>query len=251
MPPTPQPDDAEAVDHGGMRIGADEGVGIGGQETVLLPQLDGGGEVLQVDLVHDAHAGRHDPEVVECALRELEQLVALGVPAELQRHVQPESVGRAVVIDLDRVVDDEVAGHDRVDAVGVAAHLRHRVAHGGQVHHAGHAGEVLQHHPRGHEGKFRSLGLGRRPSGQCPDVVLGDRALSAPAQRIFQQDADREGEAVEVAHPLPGELGEAIDRDRLAAARHRAAGAEGIRLGGGHRNVRTFRFIERARRDHE
>ena len=157
---------------------------------MLLPELDGRGEVLEVDLVHDAHARRDHPEIVEGALGELQQLVALGVPVEFKGHVEPERVGGAVVVHLDRVVDDEITGDDRVDPVRVAAHLGHRVAHGGEVHHAGHASKVLQDDPSGHEGDFRAVGLLRLPGRKLPDVVLGHDALSAPAEGVFQEHPD-------------------------------------------------------------
>ncbi|GAA3040369.1 hypothetical protein GCM10020000_18590 [Streptomyces olivoverticillatus] len=43
---------AEAVDHGGVRVGADEGVGVG----LAAPDHDGAGQVLDVHLVDDAGA---------------------------------------------------------------------------------------------------------------------------------------------------------------------------------------------------
>ena len=57
---------AEAVDHGGVRIGADAGVGIG---DVIFRRPRRAGphrlrQVFEVDLVADAGAGRHDAEIV-------------------------------------------------------------------------------------------------------------------------------------------------------------------------------------------
>ena len=51
-------EDAEAVDHGGVGVGADQGVGVGEGRAVGLGRgEDDAGEVLEVDLVADAHAG--------------------------------------------------------------------------------------------------------------------------------------------------------------------------------------------------
>ncbi len=74
-------EDAEAVDHGGVRVGADERVGIGGDVAVGVRRggEDDAGEVFEVDLVADAHAGRHGGEVVEGGLAPLEEGVALAV----------------------------------------------------------------------------------------------------------------------------------------------------------------------------
>jgi hypothetical protein len=55
-------------------------------------------------------------------------------------------------VDLHRVVDDQLAGCERVDLLRVAAQARHRVAHRGQVDDAGHAGEVLHEHAGRGEG---------------------------------------------------------------------------------------------------
>jgi hypothetical protein len=56
-------------------------------------------QVLEVDLVHDAEAGRHDAEGVEGLHAPLHELVALLVALELELHVQVERVARAVVVD--------------------------------------------------------------------------------------------------------------------------------------------------------
>ena len=83
-------DNAEAVDHGRVRVGADQRVRIGGELAELRPELHHRRQVLEVDLVDDAGARRHDPEVVERPLGELEQLVPLAVPVELQLDVELE-----------------------------------------------------------------------------------------------------------------------------------------------------------------
>ena len=52
-------------------------------------------------------------------------------------------------VHLNRVVDHELGGQERVDLLRVAAQVVHRVAHRGQVDDRGHAGEVPVEHPRG------------------------------------------------------------------------------------------------------
>ena len=57
---------AEAVDHRRMGIGAHESVRKSHHRAVFEPvRAHDGAQVLQVHLMHDAHARRHDPEVVE------------------------------------------------------------------------------------------------------------------------------------------------------------------------------------------
>ena len=140
-------DDAEAVDHRRVRVGADERVGI--VDAVLL--MHAAREVLEVHLVDDADAGRHDLERVERLHAPFQELVALGVALELDLHVEVERVGRAVVVDLHRVVDDEVDRHERLDDLRVRAQFGGDVAHRGEIDEQRHAGEVLQHDARDDE----------------------------------------------------------------------------------------------------
>ena len=139
-------DHADAVDHRGVGVGADAGVGVGLQLAVDLAGEDGAGQVLDVDLVHDAGAGRDDLEVVEGALAPAQELVALAVALVLDLDVALEGLGRAEDVGDDGVVDDHLGRRQRVDLGRVAAEVGHRLAHGGEVDDAGHAGEVLHDH---------------------------------------------------------------------------------------------------------
>ena len=58
-PADPPAEDPEAVDHRRVRVGPDEGVREG---PAVLGLEDDPGEVLEVDLVADPGAGRHDPD---------------------------------------------------------------------------------------------------------------------------------------------------------------------------------------------
>ena len=76
---------AQAVDHGGVRVGSDQRVRIGS----LLAALARAGEnyarqELQVDLVADAGVGRNDRQVLERLLSPAQEGVALAVALELQ-----------------------------------------------------------------------------------------------------------------------------------------------------------------------
>ena len=67
---------AEPVDHGGVRVGAHQGVGEG---LAVVGGEHHPGQVLEVDLVADAGPRRHDAEAVEGLLGPAQQLVALDV----------------------------------------------------------------------------------------------------------------------------------------------------------------------------
>lgn len=132
----------EAVDHGGVGVGADQGVRV----RLAASDHDGTRQVLDVDLVDDAGAGRDDLELVERGLAPAQELVALLVAAVLQLHVLRERVGRAEDVGDHRVVDDQLGRGQRVDLRRVAAELLDGLTHGGEVHHTRHTGEVLHDH---------------------------------------------------------------------------------------------------------
>ena len=58
------------------------------------------------------------------------------------------------MIDLHRVIDDELDRLQRIHLLRIAAQRDDAIAHRRQIHHAGHASEVLQQDPRRHEGDF-------------------------------------------------------------------------------------------------
>ncbi len=159
---------AEPVDHGGVGVGAEQGVGVGLARSSAGE--DHPGQVLQVDLVADAGVGRHHPQGVEGALAPAQEPVSLLVALELQLGVLDEGVGRAVHVGDDRVVDDQLGGDQGVDRGGVAPEVDHGVAHGGQVDHGRHTGEVLHEDAGRGEGDLGvGLGVGV-PAGQGLDV---------------------------------------------------------------------------------
>ena len=79
---------------------------------------------------------------------------------------------------------------------GVAAESDHGVAHCGEIHHGGHAGEVLHQHARGAEG---DLGLDlaevAEPRDGGGDVVLLHRAVVLEPQQVLEDDLHREGQS--------------------------------------------------------
>src|SRR5690606_26663903 len=223
---------ADAVDHRGVAVGAEDGVREGPGLAVDLALHDHPRQVLQVHLVHDAGVGRHHLEVLEGVLAPAQEAVAFAVALELDAPVQVERVGAPEHIHLDRVVDHQLRGDLGVDLLRAATQAGDGVAHGGQVDHAGHAGEVLQHHARGHE---RDLGvrLGPRiPARHRLDVLAahGHPAVLVPEQ-VLQQDLHGAGEVgqVEVAtEPRQAGAGVGPPVDLQAVA-----GGERIGPGGG------------------
>ena len=144
-------------------------------------------QIFEIDLVADAGARRHHTEIVERLLRPLQELIALLVLPIFLLDVLLERACFAKEIDRNRMVDDEIDRNQRIDLVGIAAEMAHGVAHGGQIDHGRHAGEILHQHPRRTK---RDLALGTalfQPGRDRLDVVLGDRAAILVAQQILQQ----------------------------------------------------------------
>ena len=229
---------AESVDHGGVGVGADEGVGIGEKLAVDLGGEDDAGEVLKIDLVADAHAGRNDGEVAKSRLAPLEEGVALAVALELEERICRVGRGRAVLVDLDGVVDDEFGGREGIDALGIAAESLDGVAHGGEIDDGGNAGEVLHEDAGGHVGDL-AAGLGFCvPVGEEFDVGGGDVDSVFAAQQVFEQNLEAEGEAREV-EAARGESGKAIDGVGAAAG-----GEHGLRREAVHRKILSAELAE-------
>ncbi|MCW0415190.1 hypothetical protein NB689_000944 [Xanthomonas sacchari] len=218
---------ADAVDHRGVAVGAEHGVRVGDRLAVALAGHHHPRQVLQVDLVHDAGVRRHHLEVVEGLLAPAQEAVAFLVALEFDLAVEVQRVGLAEHVHLHRMVDHQFRGDQRVDLLRASAELDHRIAHRRQVDHAGHAGEVLQHHARRHEGDLGvGFGLGI-PLGHCLDVVLAHgHAAVFVAQQVFQQDLQRVGQAGDIE--ALGELGQAVVGVALAVDLERGAGGKGI-----------------------
>ncbi len=179
-------DDADAVDHRGVRIGSDQRVGI--VDAALVEHALG--EVLEVDLVDDTDAGRHDLEGVERLHAPLEELIALAVAGELEVEVLGQRVGVPGEINLDRVVDHEVDGHERLDDLRVLAELGDGGAHRGEVDEQGDAGEILEHDARDDERDLGGALLVGLPVGEFLDVGLLHLQAVAVPQHRFEHQAD-------------------------------------------------------------
>ena len=131
--------------------------------AVALAAEDDLAEVLEVDLVADPGRRRDHAEVVERLLAPAQERVALAVALVVALGVDGEGARVAEGVDLDRVVDDQVDGDQRIDLRRVAAELVHRVAHRRQVDDRGDAGEVLHQDPGRLEGDLLATARPWRP----------------------------------------------------------------------------------------
>jgi hypothetical protein len=72
--------------------------------------------------------------------------------------------------------------------------LFHGVAHGGKIHDAGDASEILQQNAAGCEGDFFIRLRPAVPFGESLHIFLFDVAAVFGAEQIFEQNAEREGQ---------------------------------------------------------
>ncbi len=192
----------KAVDHGGVRIGADQRIRIGDLEGavlladrhLLLPGPHRLREVFEIDLMADAGAGRHHGEIRKRLLAPFQEFVAFLVLLVFLDHVLAEGLVVAEEVHDHRVVDDEIDRHQRIDLLGVAAERLHRVAHRREIDHRRHAGEILHQHPRRAECDFMLELALLQPLRDRDDVVLLDGAAVFVAQQVLQQHLHRIGE---------------------------------------------------------
>ncbi len=110
-------DDTEAVDH--------RRVGVGSHQRIRVEKIarmeHALGEILKVDLVHDADARRDEAESLERLLSPFQKFVALAVAFEFHVHVQAQGRGGSGEINLHGVIDDEIDRHERLNDFRLAA----------------------------------------------------------------------------------------------------------------------------------
>ena len=146
------------------------------------------------------------------------------------------------------MVDHQVHRDQRVDALGIAAQPCHRRPHRRQIHHAGHAGEVLHDHTRGLERQLDLGRVGRVPVRQPADVLLGHGEAVHLAQQRLQQHLDRKRQPGDLAKASLFERGEAVIDHRLARAGKASSGVEGIGSHLGHEAHSWQRILQQDNR---
>src|SRR5262249_50185606 len=110
-----------------------------------------------------------------------------------------------------------------------------------EVDDRGDAGEVLQQHPRGHEGDLFVRDLVRVPARQLLDVRgLDDPAVLAP-QQVFEQDLERVRKLRD-RQAAPLQRIQPVDLKRARAGFQRGAAAEAVRAHCGRTFTATTKY---------
>lgn len=177
----------EAIDHGCMRIGTNDGVGV---EHIVLVE-NNTREVLEIDLMDDTRARRHDLEVVESLGAPLEELEAFAVTSELETLVCFTGIANARGINLNGVINDEINWAERVDLAGVTTETLHGITHGSEIDYSGYTSEILEDDTGGAEGNLGIVLRGLLPVEDGLNVVLLDAEVVAVTDGTLEEHADR------------------------------------------------------------
>ena len=119
----------------------------------------------------DARAWWHHAEIVEGASAPAQERVALAVPLIFPVDIDLERLVGAEGVDHHRMVDDEIDRRQRIDLLRIAAERRHGVAHGGEIDHRRHAGEILHQDARRTEGDLLVALALLQPLGDAANIV--------------------------------------------------------------------------------
>ena len=179
----------------------------------------------------DAGIRRDDFEILKTFLSPAEKSVALDVALHFEAGVEGKCAGRAELIHLHGMVDHEFGGKQRIDFFWIAAELADRVAHGGEIDDGGHAREILKQNASGHERNFffgGACGAGGIPASEGANIFGMNEAVVFVAQKIFEQNFQREWQPRELADAGALERIEAVNFKGFAA--HFESGAGGERV---------------------
>ena len=134
---------AQAIDHGGMGIRADQGIRVGLARAVIVGTEYHPREVFKIHLMNDAGIRRNHLEIRKGLLAPFKKTVAFPVTLIFQFTVQIHGLVRSKAVDLDRVINDQLRRLQWIDPVRITTQLFHGITHRGQVHNGRYTGKVL------------------------------------------------------------------------------------------------------------
>ena len=186
-------DHAECVDMRRVAVGTDAGI----RKRDAITHLDHRRHFLQIDLMHDAVARRDHIDILEGRFGPVDEMKAVFIATILDRAVFCEGIGvEAAALHRQRVVDDQLNRHDRVDLGRITALIGNRVAKTGEIDQRGLPEDVVADNscrkPREIEVALAIDQLAQR---------VGEHAWLAAANQIFGQHARGIGQGVISAGP--------------------------------------------------
>jgi len=240
------PGDTERIDHRGVRVGADQRIQGRHAQAVGFGGGDHRRQDLEVQLVTDADPGRNDAEPGDALLGPAQEPVAVVVTHVLEVDVPARRGGVPVLVDLQRVVHDEIERQRRPEGGRVDAVALGPLEQGNDVRQHRNAGGVLEQDTSGEE---RHSG-GLVPAGEGENVLGQRLGMSLIAQNPFDERLQRPGELADGSGAVGLGGGEAVVVQRgtgRVVERQRRQRPEGIGVGDAHRPFSSSASAPQAR----
>ncbi len=181
---------AKTVNHGGMRVGTNQCIGVSLTDAIVLHVEHDTAQVLEVNLMNDAGIRWYHFEIGEGFLAPLQEAVTFLVALVFDFGIQIDGVLVTEAVDLDRVIDDQFRRLQRIDFLRVATERLHGITHGGQIDNCGYTGEVLHQHARRAIGYFLTRLSLRIPVDDGFNILPGDGFVVFKAQQVFEQNLE-------------------------------------------------------------
>src|SRR5207237_2346375 len=97
-------EDAQAVDHGRVRVGPDQRVRISYPLAIFLIHKNNTCQIFQIHLVNDSRVGGNNREVTKRRLPPAQERITLAIAQELQLGIQRKGLRLAELVNLNRIV---------------------------------------------------------------------------------------------------------------------------------------------------
>src|SRR5690606_18227611 len=124
---------ANAIHHRRVAVRADHRIWKGELIVPFRARPYDARDVLQINLVADAGAGRNDLETPESQLRPTQKAISLTVAGVFDREIAAKRLVRAKRLDDNRMINDQMRGNLTFDLVRIGAGLLQGFAHGRQI----------------------------------------------------------------------------------------------------------------------
>ena len=221
--------DAKAVDHRRVAVCTHASVGIcDGRAVRSCAGPNRLRNMLQIDLMANARAGRDRLEIVQRLGTPFQKVIAFGIALIFDFDILFRRLGMAEFVDHDAVVDDQMHRDQRVDLRRVGFQRGHGIAHRSEVNYARHAGKILQQNAGRAILNF-ALRLGvLLPIDQRLHILhRNGKAAIFKTEQVFEQHLHRKRQARHIAQFLRN----LFDREiihRLAASGQGGAGLQAV-----------------------
>ena len=165
------------------------------------------GQLLQVDGVHDAGAGRVDAHAAQHAGGPAQKTIALRIAAHLVLQVERRRIRAGEGFDCERMVHRDIDRQHRVQHGRVDAGLGQRIAHRCDVDQRRRAGGVVHQHPAGLEFDFGFAAAVLQPREQGFDRC-GALGAAHVAHHVFEQQAQHHRQELQARAKQRGQIDE-------------------------------------------